>query len=99
MRDDSTVQFGHATAIRVAVRSSVMQVSSVEIVVKQRQEGPGKIKSAKDKASYHSRQCATRYSPYSISELPVTCSTESEGEPIMCGIVADLSERAVLCSE
>ena len=80
------MQVGHGTAIRVAVRSSVMRISSVEIVVKRRQEGPGKIKSAKDKVSYHSRQCATKYSPYSISALPVTCSTESEGEPIMCGI-------------
>ena len=71
MRDDSTVQFGHATAIRVAVRSSVMQVSSVEIVVKQRQEGPGKIKSAKDKVSYHSRQSATRYSPTVYPHCPL----------------------------
>jgi len=47
------MQVGHGTAIRVAVRSSLMCVSSVEIVVKRRQEGPGKITSAKDKVIDH----------------------------------------------
>ena len=33
------------------------------------------------------------------SDSEFASSIESEGEPILCGIVADLSERAVLCSE
>jgi len=70
-----------------------MRVSSVEIAVKRRQEGPGKIKSAKDKASYHSRHSATKYSPYSILESPVTCSTESEGEPIIYYIIESSDVR------